>query len=195
MTSRKEITRRAGFLGCAALMLAALLPLGGARAESTDQQREDIRRSALNTLNQLYAMQPSSKQAIQNAAGYAVFSEITSKIFLAGGGGGKGVVVDTVNPKETFMMMVTLDAGLGWGVSKSHLVWVFERESDLLNFVNNGLVLGADVSLQVNPGVGGVYDGAVQVQPGVWLYQLSDAGLVASLTVQGTKYFKDPNLN
>jgi lipid-binding SYLF domain-containing protein len=183
-------------LGCAAMALAMLLPVAGAKAGSPDEQRAEIRGSALATLDQLYAAQPSSRRAIQQAAGYAVFSEISSKIFLAGGGGGKGIVVDTINPQETFMMMVTVDAGLGWGVTKSHLVWVFESESDLKNFVQNGLVLGADVNLQVNPGMGGgIYDGAVQVQPGVWLYQLSDAGLVASLTVQGTKYFKDPDLN
>jgi len=29
----------------------------------------------------------------------------------------------------------------------------------------------------------------------VWLYQLSDEGLVADLTIEGTKYFKDPELN
>jgi lipid-binding SYLF domain-containing protein len=196
MSSRKFVDRRAGFIGCVALALAALLPAAGASAASIDEQRAAIRDSALKTLNQLYASQPSSKAAIQKAAGYAVFSEITSKIFVAGGGGGKGIVVDTVNPQETFMMMVTVDAGLGWGVTKSHLVWVFERESDLKNFVANGLVVGADVNLQVNPGGnGGLYDGAVQIQPGVWLYQLSDEGLVASLTVQGTKYFKDSDLN
>jgi len=29
----------------------------------------------------------------------------------------------------------------------------------------------------------------------VWLYQISDAGLALDLTVEGTKYFQDPNLN
>lgn len=195
MLQKMSVARRTTLIGSAALALALLLPVGAIHAESVDQQREAIRRTALNTLDQLYAAQPSAKQAIQKAAGYAVFSELTSKILIAGGGGGKGIVVDTVNPQETYMMMVTVDAGLGWGVSKNHLVWVFERESDLRNFVDNGLVLGADVNLQVDPGVAGAYQGAVQVQPGVWLFQLTDAGLVASLTVQGTKYFKDPNLN
>ncbi len=195
MSQKTSFARRTTLIGSAALALALLLPAGAIHAESVDHQREAIRRAALNTLDQLYAAQPSAKQAIQKAAGYAVFSELTSKILIAGGGGGKGIVVDTVNPQETYMMMVTVDAGLGWGISKSHLVWVFERESDLRNFVSNGLVLGADVNLQVDPGVASVYQGAVKVQPGVWLYQLSDAGLVASLTVQGTKYFKDPDLN
>ena len=64
------------------------------------------------------------------------------------------------------------------------------------DFINNGLVLGADVDLKVNPGTGGdLHAGAATIRPGVWLYQLSDQGLVADLTIEGTKYFKDPNLN
>ena len=91
------------------------------------------------------------------------------------------------------MLMAMLQAGLGVGVTEFHLVWVFERESDLANFVNNGFELGADLNLQVNPGTGGgLFNGAVEVQPGVWLYQISDAGLALDLTVEGTKYFKDP---
>jgi lipid-binding SYLF domain-containing protein len=125
-----------------------------------------------------------------------VFSEISTKILLAGGGGGKGIVVDTISDQETFMLMATLQAGYGMGITKTHLVWVFQNEADLKNFISSGFELGADVNLQVNPGAnGGIYQGAAQIQPGVWLYQLSDAGLALDLTVEGTKYFKDPDLN
>jgi hypothetical protein len=33
------------------------------------------------------------------------------------------------------------------------------------------------------------------VSPGVYLYQLTDTGLSASLTLSGTKFFKDPDLH
>ena len=179
-----------------ALLACAMLAGGTARAASPDEQRAEIRNNAMRTLDQLYAAQPSARQAVQKAAGYAVFSEISTKILLAGGGGGKGIVVDTISDQETFMLMATLQAGYGMGITKTHLVWVFETEADLKNFIANGYMLGADVNLQVNPGTGGgVYQGAAQIQPGVWLYQLSDAGLALDLTVEGTKYFKDPDLN
>jgi len=186
---------RIGFFGFA-LLACAMLAGGTARAASPDEQRAEIRNNAMRTLDQLYAAQPSARQAVQKAAGYAVFSEISTKILLAGGGGGKGIVVDTISDQETFMLMATLQAGYGMGITKTHLVWVFETEADLKNFIANGYMLGADVNLQVNPGTGGgVYQGAAQIQPGVWLYQLSDAGLALDLTVEGTKYFKDPDLN
>jgi len=188
-------SRRIGFFGFA-LLACAMLAGGTARAASPDEQRAEIRNNAMRTLDQLYAAQPSARQAVQKAAGYAVFSEISTKILLAGGGGGKGIVVDTISDQETFMLMATLQAGYGMGITKTHLVWVFETEADLKNFIANGYMLGADVNLQVNPGTGGgVYQGAAQIQPGVWLYQLSDAGLAVDLTVEGTKYFKDPDLN
>ena len=186
---------RIGFFGFA-LLACAMLAGGTARAASPDEQRAEIRNNAMKTLDQLYAAQPSARQAVQKAAGYAVFSEISTKILVAGGGGGKGIVVDTISDQETFMLMATLQAGYGMGITKTHLVWVFETEADLKNFIANGYMLGADVNLQVNPGTGGgVYQGAAQIQPGVWLYQLSDAGLALDLTVEGTKYFKDPDLN
>jgi lipid-binding SYLF domain-containing protein len=155
MTVRSEARRTLGILGCAALMLVTLLPVGGAMAAGPDEKKAEIRNMAMSTLDQLYSLQPSARGAIQKAAGYAVFSEISTKILLAGGGGGKGIVVDTIADQETFMLMATLQAGYGMGITKSHLVWLFERESDLANFVNNGFELGANLNLQVNPGTGG----------------------------------------
>jgi len=151
---------------------------------------------ANQALTQLYSNHPAAQGVIMNAAGYAVFSDFSTKIFFAGGGGGKGVAVNRVSGQRTFMMMVSVAAGLGMGVQKSHLVWVFETPDAFANFVNTGIELGADANLNVNPGLaGGLYDGAVEVSPGAWLYQLSDAGLALELTVQGTKYFKDSDLN
>jgi len=180
---------------CVAL-IAVTLPFAGVGAASPDEQRAEIRKMSASTLERLYAEQPTARKAVAKAAGSAVFSEVQSKILVAGGGGGKGAAVDSVARHETFMMVATLQAGFGMGISKSHLVWIFERESDLKDFIDNGLVLGADVDLKVNRSTGGgLYAGAVAIRPRVWLYQLSDAGLVADLTIEGTKYFKDSELN
>ena len=171
---------------------AAVMPSSRALADSA----ADIDKMAQSTLESLYAQKPSAARAVREAAGYAVFSDISTKILLAGGGGGKGVAVDNRSGAKTYMLMATVSAGLGLGISKSHLVWVFETREAFENFVNTGIQLGANANLTVNPGAGGgLYDGAVEAAPGAWLYQLSDAGLAAELTVQGTKYFKDSNLN
>ena len=72
-----------------------------------------------------------SKEAIQKSAGYAVFSNFGMKIFFAGGGSGKGIAVNNATKKETFMKMIELQAGLGFGVKKFSLVWVFETPAAL----------------------------------------------------------------
>ena len=42
---------------------------------------------------------------------------------------------------------------------------------------------------------GGAYSGATSVAPGVWVYQITKNGLALQLTLQGTKYYKDDDLN
>ena len=119
------------------------------------------------------------------------------KILLAGGGSGKGIVVDNKTKQETFMRMAEVQAGLGFGVKKFRLVWVFEKKSDLDRFVNSGWELGgqATASAQVSGQGANVFSGAMSVSPGVWLYQLTDDGLALELTAKGTKYYKDKDLN
>ena len=42
---------------------------------------------------------------------------------------------------------------------------------------------------------GGAFTGAATVSPSVWIYQLTDDGLALEITVKGTKYMKDDDLN
>ena len=42
---------------------------------------------------------------------------------------------------------------------------------------------------------GGAYEGAISVAPGVWVYQLTETGLALQATLQGTKYYKNDDLN
>ncbi len=160
------------------------------------KQQEDIRRMSKETLNQLYKLQPSAKEAISKAAGYATFSNFGMKIFVAGSGSGKGMAVNNKSKKETFMKMVELQAGLGFGVKKFRVVWVFENQTDLDNFINSGWELGGQTSLAAKAGdKGASLAGAMSVKPGVWLYQLTDTGLAVELTAKGTKYYQDKDLN
>ncbi len=42
---------------------------------------------------------------------------------------------------------------------------------------------------------GGAYAGAVDVAPGIRLYQITENGLALQATIQGTKYWKDDELS
>jgi lipid-binding SYLF domain-containing protein len=182
----------------ALLLSFAFITLSGvAQAASKAEMQQETRSMAQDTLTRLYQATPSAKTAVERAAGYAVFSNFGMKILIAGGGTGKGVVVDNKSKKETFMKMVEAQAGLGFGVKKFKLIWVFENKSDLDKFVNSGWEIGAQSSITAKSGGKGteVFAGALSVTPGVWLYQLSDDGLALELTAKGTKYYKDSDLN
>ena len=64
-----------------------------AKKDDKAQKQAEIRKTVNETLNRLYKLQPGSKEAIQKAAGYAVFSNFGMKIFVAGSGTGKGIAV------------------------------------------------------------------------------------------------------
>lgn len=161
-----------------------------------DEARSEVRAMANETLRQLYADQPAAKQAVESAAGYAVFSNFGMKILVAGGGTGEGLAVDKAKRQEIFMRMAEVQAGLGFGVKKFRLVWVFETQSGLDAFVNQGYQFGGQATLAAQTsGKGASYAGAMSVSPGVWVYQITDDGLAAELTIKGTKYYRDNKLN
>lgn len=166
------------------------------KASKKAQQQAEIRKTVNDTLNRLYKFQPTSKAAIEKAAGYAVFSNFGMKIFFAGGGSGKGIAVNNATKKETFMKMLEIQAGLGIGVKKFRLVWVFQTETALNGFVNSGWELGSQATAAAQyDDKGGGLAGAIAISKDVWLYQLTDDGLALELTAKGTKYYKDDDLN
>jgi lipid-binding SYLF domain-containing protein len=187
--------RIAGWCIVIALMLGGFNSFVVA-ADKKQEKRQEIRKMAQKTLNRLYSIHPSAKAAVENAKGYAVFSNFGMKIFLAGGGSGSGIAVNKVTKQETFMKMAEIQAGLGIGIKKFSVVFVFETEQALNNFVNQGWEFGGQATAAAKAGEkGGALAGATSVSPGVWMYQLTDTGLAAEITAKGTKYYKDSGLN
>lgn len=187
--------RRSLAIAAAALCLSA----GFAHAQDDGaliQGRLEVREVAHDALSTLYEMQPAARPLIEHAAGYAVFSTFGVKLLFAGGQQGKGVVVNNRTHRQTFMRMVGAQAGLGFGVAKTRLVFVFETVSAMQSFINQGWEFGASGALAAAAdSQGGMLTGAVSVSPGVMVFQITDTGLAAQLTASGTKFFKDDALN
>ena len=94
------------------------------------------------------------------------------------------------------MKMGSVGAGLGVGVKGYRVVFVFENDKALAQFLDSGWSGSAQADAAAKAGEkGGAYSGAVEVEPGVWVYQITDNGLALQLTLQGTKYYKDDDLN
>ena len=182
----------------ATLFLAVtLLPAGEAMAKQTnDQKRDAVRKMAAQTLDNLYKLQPASRAAIQRSAGYAVFDNTGVHVLLVSSARGSGMAVNSETKQETFMKMISAGAGFGVGVKDYSLVFVFEKQTALQDFINSGWEASEQTDAAAKAGTtGDAYSGAVMVRPGVWVYQITKNGLALQVTLQGTKYYKDDDLN
>lgn len=181
------------------LLFVAVLMLATAStvfAESKEEKRAKARKKAEETLQRLYQQHPSAAAAIKAAVGYAVFNNGGAKILIAGGGRGKGIAVENATQKVTYMKMREIQAGLGMGVKKFSVIFVFETKAALDNFINGNWAFGGQTTAAAKTGDGGgSLEGAGVVSPGVLMYQMTDKGVALELTAKSTKYSKDDDLN
>ncbi len=181
---------------CLSISLLILLSAVTVLAKTKEEKQAEARKKADETLQKLYKAKPSAQAAIKAAAGYAVFNNRGAKILVGGTGKGSGIAVDNSTKKVTYMKMREIQAGLGMGVKKFSLVFVFENKKALADFVDGGWDAGGQTTAAAKTGDGGgSMQGAVAGGPGVWVYQMTDKGLALELTAKGTKYSKDDDLN
>jgi lipid-binding SYLF domain-containing protein len=186
------------FKKVAVVFAVSLLWFSGlASAKDTPEQtKEKTRKMAAQTLEDLYKLQPTAKTAVDNSAGYAVFSNIGTNLLVLSTARGAGVAVNSKTKQETFMKMISAGAGLGVGVKDYRVIFVFENEKALSTFLDSGWSGSAQSDAAAKAGESGAaLSGAVEVSPGVWVYQITKNGLALQLTLQGTKYYKDDELN
>jgi lipid-binding SYLF domain-containing protein len=180
------------------VLFAGFLACSGAPPSKSqvDQQRTQIRDMASQTLAQLYKGDPAAQQAIEGAAGYAVFSDFGMKVMFLGGAGGSGVAINNATKQETFMKMAEFQPGLGLGAVKFRVVLAFETPAAFNAFVTSGWEAGANVMAAAKTkAMGGGAAGAVTVSQGVKMYQINEEGLIVGISITGAKYYKDKELN
>jgi len=180
----------------ASVLVVALLSAIGSSADDNDEKREKSRKMAAQTLQDLYKLQPTAQAAIQKSAGYAVFNNMGVNVLLLSTARGAGIAVNSKTKQETFMKMISAGGGFGLGVKDYRVIFVFGNDKALAQFLDSGWSGSAQTDAAAKAGEkGGAYSGAVEVAPGVWVYQITKNGLALQLTLQGTKYYKDDDLN
>lgn len=187
------------FLGsCTVLALTfavlATGPLASARS-ATAEKRADIDEMAEDMLDDLYKLKPIARDQIKKAAGYAVFSNVGVNLVFASFAGGRGVVVQR-NGKRTYMKMGSAGLGLGLGVKDFRAVFVFRSKDKLQAFLDKGWDFSgqADAAAKSDD-KGAALALAETVARDVEVYQITKNGLALQATLQGTKYWKDKDLN
>ena len=181
----------------ARILALALLAATTCTARDDDEEKRDkTRKMAAETLQDLYKLEPTSQVMIQKSAGYAVFDNMGVNVLLLSTARGSGIAVNTKTKQETFMKMASAGAGLGAGVKDYRVVFVFQNDKALDQFLESGWSGSAQADAAAKAGEkGGAYSGAEEVAPGVWVYQITKNGLALQATLQGTKYYKDDDLN
>ena len=168
----------------------------GLAAASPEEKREEIRKMRSETLAKLYKVHPLAKGGIQKSVGYAVFSNVGINLILLSAAGGSGVAHDNRTGRDIYMKMVSGGLGFGLGVKDFRGVFVFSSDKAFRQFVESGWAADVQADAAAKSGEkGGAAAAAITVAPGVDLYQLTETGLALQATIQGTKYYRDDDLN
>lgn len=166
------------------------------KGDTPSEKRGEVQKMRADTLTELYKVHPPAKARIQKSVGYAVFSNVGVNLILLSAAGGWGVAHDNKSGQDIYMKMASGGLGLGLGVKDFRGVFVFSTGEAFKNFTESGWEAGAQADAAAKSGnKGGAAAGAVTVAPGMDLYQMTEQGLALQATIQGTKYYKDDELN
>ena len=181
------------------LLVSFALSVAPVYAKSDPEtQKNEIRAMRDAVLLDLYKLHPEAKGKIKKGAGYAVFSNVGVNLIFASFAGGYGIVVreGLLNGTETFMKMGSAGIGIGLGVKDFRAVFVFSDQEKLAGFIEKGWdFTGQADAAAKSDDKGAALAGAKTVVPGVEVFQITKNGLALQATLQGTKYWKDKNLN
>jgi lipid-binding SYLF domain-containing protein len=173
---------------------ATLTAFGLSSAMAADKAKQDEVLKAANTaLAEFYKADPKIKGEVEKAPGHAVFTTYGLS-FILGGAGGKGVVHDAATKKNTFMDMALASAGLQIGAAQTRYLFIFKDKAQMQQFIDKGweasanLTAGAGTGKQSDGGSTGAFTGGK-------FYQLTKTGLEVGAAAQGTKVWKDKDLN
>lgn len=183
-----------------ALLLTSLLLSGFWSGKSDEEVNEEARqeRQATNkqTLQKLYKYAPEAKKMIANSYGYATFSNVGVNLILLSAEGGTGMAHNNKTGQNIYMNMGSGGVGIGLGIKDFRAIFLFENKKVFDSFVNSGWEANAQADAAAKAGsAGGALNAAITVAPGIRLYKLTQNGLAIQATIQGTKYWKDGDLN
>lgn len=157
--SRRAVVVAAVLLGLAfpGLGLAGPLDIFGPKGDSAKEQRETIQRQRDELLKEFINEKPEMKERLEKAAGYAVFRQTDVNLLLLASSNGYGVLVDNqAKQKETFMRVASLGGGVGMGVKDLRVVFIFNDETVMRKFVEEGWQFNAKADASAKAGDQGV---------------------------------------
>ena len=156
-----------------------------------ESKRMKIDETAQETLNTLFASSPKAENLYEISYGWAVFDNL-KLAFGFSGGGGNGVAKVRESGEKTYMQMGTAGIGIGLGINKYQVVFLFQDSRTFRNFVETGWQ--ADATASAVAGQTGA-EAKTDFSNGLAIYQITDTGLMAHADIASTKYWKNNKLN
>ncbi len=162
---------------------------------NAEKKQERIKESKA-TLKLLYKHAPKAKKMLAKSYGYATFSSGGVNLIFFSAEGGSGLAHGNKTGKNIYMNMASAGVGLGLGVKDFRIIFLFENKKVFDTFINKGWEANAQADAAAKAGKnGGAVNASITVAPGIRIYKLTKNGLALQATIQGTKYWKDGDLN
>jgi len=169
------------------LASAVALSLGLPSVQAQAATAEDLNLDAAQTLNTLYKAHPEAELLSKNARAVLVFPKIIKAGLVFGGSYGEGVMMREGKPSGYYN---SVSASWGWQAgaeSYSYVVFLMnEKAVDYLD-KSKGWEIGVGPSVvAVNEGVAKNIS-STTIKDDAYAYIVDQQGLMASLSIEGTK--------
>ena len=180
----------AAALAAGALTMTACTTTKPETASAPRSDSTTVNTRANAALERLYQTAPGSKEMVQRAKGVLIFPSVIGGSFVVGVEHGRGVLRVGGHNHGFYS---TTAASIGWqagGQSKA-VIYVFNTQEALDKFLkSDGWSVGADATVAAGRiGANGSVDTTTAQAP-VTSYVLTNAGLEAGVSLQGTKITK-----
>jgi lipid-binding SYLF domain-containing protein len=166
------------------------------KGESIGEKQTHVRDMAAASQQQLAQNNPGVRHELDNAAGWAVFETVQTQILITSTGNGFGLAHNNRTGKEYYMSGLGLGAGFGVGIKSSKVIVVFETEEAFNKLVFEGWAFGAEGTATAKAvNVEGEAVGRQNFKNGIKTYVWTENGLMAGVSLRGSKVWLNKDLN
>ncbi|HEX7649477.1 MAG TPA: YSC84-related protein [Noviherbaspirillum sp.] len=191
---QKKIWQVSAAAFAAALMTTGCGTTSTATTSTNDkgvsQRHAELDANYTATLNRLYSSVPGSRELVAKARGTLIFPSVIAAGLGVGGQYGEGEL-RAAGSSPVYYNLASVSVGLQIGAQSKAIIFLFMTEDALDKFKKSeGWSAGADASVAVlHAGANGAID-VNAVRAPVVAFVLTNAGLMANLTLEGTKITK-----
>ncbi len=163
--------------------------------DSVAEKRQQTLKMKDEVLTQLFKRKPYTREQVNSAPGYAVFSNANLNVIFVAVGGGYGVVKNMATGKHTYMKMAEGGVGLGLGAKDYRIVMIFHTVKAMNDFIEKGWTFGGSADAAAKASDKGASIEGEAYYGDVTVHTFTESGLALQAVIKGTKFWKDKKLN